>query len=94
MLQINLLKKNKDLNKELNQRFIECIATCHSATIMNGEIIGDPIDVRIFEASNWDIFDMEDSTKSKSNPNIPNEELNYSIYSYVRPNKNQVQKIK
>ena len=32
---------------------IVAMATCHSLTIINGEISGDPIDLKMFQASGW-----------------------------------------
>ncbi|XP_071805048.1 polyamine-transporting ATPase 13A3-like [Asterias amurensis] len=31
------------------------MATCHSLTIINGEISGDPIDLKMFQASGWEL---------------------------------------
>lgn len=33
--------------------FIEGLASCHSATYVDGELIGDPLDVKMFEATGW-----------------------------------------
>ena len=54
-------KKNK--NEDLNQFYIECMATCHTATIYNGKLIGDELDLKILESSKWKIIenDYEDS---------------------------------
>ena len=49
----NLANRNK--NKDLNGLFIECLASCHGITRVNGQIIGDPIDVKMFEASGWEL---------------------------------------
>lgn len=65
----------KDRKKELKQLFVECLATCHGITRVNGKLIGDPIDVRMFEAVGWIL-----------NENVENQE-NYDalISSLVRP---------
>lgn len=60
-------KKSKDLNK----LFIECLACCHGITRVNGKIIGDPIDVKMFEASGWEL-----------NENLENQE-NYDSLVYI-----------
>jgi cation-transporting ATPase 13A2 len=53
------IKENpdKDLNKnkDINKLFIECLASCHGITRVDGKIIGDPIDVKMFEASGWEL---------------------------------------
>jgi cation-transporting ATPase 13A2 len=46
-------KRNK--NKDLNGFFVESLASCHGITRVNGKIIGDPIDVKMFEASGWEL---------------------------------------
>ena len=53
----------KNLNNDLNQLFIECLASCHSATLVNNNLIGDPIDVKMFQASDWNLFENEDKKK-------------------------------
>ena len=30
-----------------------CLSTCHSLTLINGELTGDPLDVKMFEATKW-----------------------------------------
>jgi len=47
----NSVNKPKDLKK----LFIECLSCCHGITRVNGKIIGDPIDVKMFEASGWEL---------------------------------------
>jgi len=44
-----------DKQKHLKKLFIECLASCHGITRVNGKIIGDPIDVKMFEASGWEL---------------------------------------
>jgi len=33
--------------------FLESLASCHSITYVKGELIGDPLDVKMFEATGW-----------------------------------------
>ncbi len=49
------LKKNSNKPKDLKKLFIECLASCHGITRVNGKIIGDPIDVKMFESSGWEL---------------------------------------
>lgn len=64
-----------DKNKDLNSLFVECISSCHSITKVNGKLVGDPIDIKMFEASGWHL-----------NENLENQE-NYDslISTYIRP---------
>ena len=32
---------------------VVCMATCHSLTIVEDKITGDPLDVKMFEATDW-----------------------------------------
>ena len=34
-------------------QYLECMATCTSITFVDGELIGDPLDVKMFEATGW-----------------------------------------
>ena len=36
---------------------IKALASCHSLTRINGEITGDPLDVKMFESTKWDFLD-------------------------------------
>ena len=36
-----------------NDRFLAAMATCHSLTIIGGEIAGDPLDVIMFQFTGW-----------------------------------------
>ena len=33
--------------------FLHALATCHSLKMVNGEVIGDPLDVKMFEFTKW-----------------------------------------
>ena len=70
----NLIEKNK--NKDLNELFVECLATCHGATLVGGRLLGDPIDVKMFEATEWTLY--ETNTESKTGQDS-------LISTYVRP---------
>lgn len=66
-------KMNK--HKDINSYFVENLATCHSLTKVNNKLMGDPIDIRMFESTGWIL-----------NENLENEE-NYDqlITTFVRP---------
>jgi len=43
---------------------VVAMATCHSLTIIEGQIAGDPLDLKMFEASGWDLDEPgEDTSK-------------------------------
>lgn len=49
----------------LTSHFLQGMATCHSLTLIDGEFAGDPLDVKMFEATNWRLEepDVADNTK-------------------------------
>ncbi len=32
---------------------LHILASCHSLSVLNGQLIGDPLDVKMFEATHW-----------------------------------------
>ncbi len=66
-------KKSKE--KELMELFIECLACCQGITRVKGKLIGDPIDVEMFESTGWNLIEE------------PNDSKNYDprITTFVRP---------
>ena len=68
--QSNISKKN-----ELRQLYIECLACCQGITRVKGKLIGDPIDVEMFESTGWELIEE------------PEDPDNYDtrIATYVRP---------
>lgn len=37
----------------VNTPFVACMATCHSLTKIEGELSGDPLDLKMFNATGW-----------------------------------------
>ena len=84
-------KAQKDKNKDLNLYFVECLATCHCATYVNDKIIGDPVDVKMFESSGWTLHENNAEQEEKTSSNM--------ISTFVRPGQEEdlqkkVQKVK
>ena len=67
--------ENKVPKNEITELFIECLACCQGATKVKGNLIGDPIDVEMFQSTGWEL--IED----------PSDTVNYDpkIFTYVRP---------
>ena len=70
-------KPHKDKNKDLNLYFIECLATCHCATYAHEKLIGDPVDVKMFESSGWTLHENNSEEEEKTSNNM--------ISTFVRP---------
>ena len=43
--------------KESDNVFLEAMATCHSISRVNGILIGDPLDCKMFEFTDWDLIE-------------------------------------
>jgi cation-transporting P-type ATPase 13A2 len=48
-----IFQRKDDKIKMLRVLFTECLATCHSITRVNGKLIGDPIDLEMFDSTKW-----------------------------------------
>ena len=67
----------KNLNKDILQYYVECLACCHCLTYVKEKLLGDPIDVRMFESTGWIM---------KENNNAGNENnCNPLVLNYIRP---------
>ncbi|XP_037950937.1 probable cation-transporting ATPase 13A3 isoform X2 [Teleopsis dalmanni] len=47
------------------EHFLFCMVTCHSITIMNGKLMGDPLDLKMFESTGWILEDPKDIPDSQ-----------------------------
>ena len=78
-------------NKDLLKLYLECLASCHCLSIINKKIIGDPIDVKMFENTEWILEDKQNEIEN-DNENINNDENsnnNNKIIFSVKPKKNK-----
>ena len=55
-------KKSK--KNELKQLFIECLACCQGITKVDGKLMGDPIDVEMFESTGWNLIEETDDPQN------------------------------
>lgn len=64
----------------MNKKLIlnEAMASCHSITYINEELLGDPLDIKMFECTNWEL----DECNAVSNSLANNNDL---VLAYVRP---------
>ena len=88
-----MLKKNYfDKNKDLKQLYVECLATCHCITVVKEKLIGDPIDVKMFEGVGWQLKenskssnDNNNNNSNSDNDNNKKEDYDPLIQCFVRP---------
>ena len=73
----NSKEKYKNKNKDLLQYYTECLACCHCLTYVKEKLVGDPIDVKMFEALDW-IMKENDSSNGKQNADP-------LVLNYIRP---------
>ena len=74
------LKNNngyKNKNKDILQYYVECLACCHCLTYVRDNLVGDPIDVKMFEALDW-IMKENDAAVGEQN-------LDPLVLNYIRP---------
>ncbi|XP_073346675.1 polyamine-transporting ATPase 13A3-like isoform X2 [Pagrus major] len=72
-----------DVAKEslVNSTFVACTATCHSLTKIEGELSGDPLDLKMFNATGWILEEPTEEETALHNPIMP---------TVVRPPKHTV----
>ena len=46
--------------KRLQQQFVAAMASCHCITRVEGRLIGDPLDVKLFESTKWSLEEGEE----------------------------------
>jgi len=79
----NYYQDIKNLNLEerikmLRLFYIECMASCHSITKINNQFLGDPIDLKMFEATDWIIKESSDNDFHVTDNNNP------LIFNFIR----------
>lgn len=48
-----LSEENAYKENLVKSQFVACMATCHSLTKIEGQLSGDPLDLKMFEATGW-----------------------------------------
>uniref|UniRef100_A0A674CM36 ATPase 13A3 n=1 Tax=Salmo trutta TaxID=8032 RepID=A0A674CM36_SALTR len=51
--------------------FVSCMATCHSLTKLEGELSGDPLDLKMFNATGWILEEPTEEETALHNPIMP-----------------------
>uniref|UniRef100_A0A4W5MDL8 Polyamine-transporting ATPase 13A3 n=1 Tax=Hucho hucho TaxID=62062 RepID=A0A4W5MDL8_9TELE len=51
--------------------FVSCMATCHSLTKLEGELSGDPLDLKMFNATGWILEESTEEETALHNPIMP-----------------------
>ena len=76
----------KNKNKDLLQYYTECSACCHCLTFVKEKLIGDPIDVKMFEALGWTMKENDSSNGEQNSDPL--------VLNYITPTKEENMEIK
>ncbi|XP_054645226.1 polyamine-transporting ATPase 13A3 isoform X2 [Dunckerocampus dactyliophorus] len=55
----------------VKSQFVACMATCHSLTKIEGQLSGDPLDLKMFEATGWMLEEATEEETSLHNRIMP-----------------------
>uniref|UniRef100_A0AAV2KZ63 Cation-transporting P-type ATPase N-terminal domain-containing protein n=1 Tax=Knipowitschia caucasica TaxID=637954 RepID=A0AAV2KZ63_KNICA len=55
----------------VKSQFVGCMATCHSLTKIEGQLSGDPLDLKMFEATGWFLEEATEEETSLHNRIMP-----------------------
>ncbi|CEG69341.1 hypothetical protein RMATCC62417_05429 [Rhizopus microsporus] len=69
---ISLVHPNDDETLSTKSRILRTMTTCHSLKIVDGELLGDPLDLKMFEFTRWE---LEESGGASSMGLKPRSEL-------------------
>ena len=70
-----LSSENKSPKNEITELFVESLACCQGATKVKEKLIGDPLDVEMFQSTGWELIEGPDDTDN----------YDPKIFTYVRP---------
>ena len=73
-----LMQDAETQRKSLSTLFVEAMASCTAITYVNDELVGDPLDVKMFQSTGW-ILDESDQLRQAV-------EDNSLVLAYVYPN--------
>ncbi|KAL5289522.1 hypothetical protein ACFFRR_009558 [Megaselia abdita] len=72
----------KEISKLPRDHFLYAMACCHSITVINGERKGDPLDLKMFEATEWELEDV----------GVPDEKMFDVLYPVIVKPKDSTEK--
>lgn len=58
LFSFHLSEENTCKDSLVKSHFVACMATCHSLTKIEGQLSGDPLDLKMFEATGWVSFSV------------------------------------
>ena len=79
LLPTSAYERDPTVNYDIHKSILYTMATCHSLRLVDGELIGDPLDVKMFEFTGWS---YEESVQKSGRFGIPK---NAAAPSVARP---------
>ena len=73
-------ERDPTIDYEVHKALLHTMATCHSLRVVDSELVGDPLDLKMFQFTDW-LF--EENARKPSATDV--EELNDTTYSMARP---------
>lgn len=73
-------ERDPTIDYRIRKAALHTMATCHSLRVVDGEMVGDPLDVKMFEFTGWS---FEENGRKHSMLNL--EELEYIPNSMTMP---------
>ncbi|XP_054458122.1 polyamine-transporting ATPase 13A3 isoform X1 [Anoplopoma fimbria] len=67
----HLSEENAYKENLVTSQFVACMATCHSLTKIEGQLSGDPLDLKMFEAIGWILEEATEEETSLHNRIMP-----------------------
>uniref|UniRef100_A0A3B4TLF6 Polyamine-transporting ATPase 13A3 n=1 Tax=Seriola dumerili TaxID=41447 RepID=A0A3B4TLF6_SERDU len=67
----HLSEENAYKESLVKSQFVACMATCHSLTKIEGQLSGDPLDLKMFEATGWILEEATEEETSLHNRIMP-----------------------
>ncbi|KAF2086902.1 hypothetical protein K490DRAFT_57372 [Saccharata proteae CBS 121410] len=69
----NTYERDPTVDYTINKALLYTMATCHSLRLVDGELVGDPLDVKMFEFTGWQFEEGEQGSApgdDEDNPNL------------------------
>uniref|UniRef100_A0A8D0B107 Polyamine-transporting ATPase 13A3 n=1 Tax=Sander lucioperca TaxID=283035 RepID=A0A8D0B107_SANLU len=67
----HLSEENAYKENLVKSQFVACMATCHTLTKIEGQLSGDPLDLKMFEATGWILEEATEEETSLHNRIMP-----------------------
>ena len=58
-------------NLPIRSPILTCLSSCHSLTLIDNELIGDPLDIKMFQSTTWELEEAGKSDSSKFDMLMP-----------------------